>query len=253
MPRMRTLLLPVLALLFCGTLHAQFSTEQLSIRLGYNVHNTGAKALNTLIDDFNNSRYPHIVSRNMASVNWTTGVVFGGNYAFREDMIFYGIFKTRRQYLEAPYTYRPDYRKYLFRAYTLEAGLMVPLRDDDFFSHYVGGGLLLGVMQGYTAWERGSGYEGSRNMVNIDNSGIFGLSLAYEAQLRIVRNLRLFARPVAQFSLRTPMRKLTNFFDPQVDPAGNVTYGEGLEDKYDRASFNGIGIEGGLLILLPEI
>lgn len=129
---------------------------------------------------------------------------------------------------------------------------MVPLRDDDFFSHYVGGGLLLGVMGAHTAWAK-PGYQGASKMVSIDNSSIIGLSLCYEAQLRLHRYLRIFVRPVAQFSLKSPVRKLSNFFDPQVDASGKVTYGEGEPEKYDKVSFNGIGIEGGLLFLLPEL
>lgn len=256
MPRkidMRKLLLSALALLAFCNLRAQFSTSQLQIRIGYNLHNTGATSINHLVESFNNARYPHKISENLPSVNWLTGIVVGGNYAFREDLVFYGVFKNRRQYIEAPYTNRPDYRKYLFRARTVELGVAVPLRDDDWFSHYVGGGLLIGVLEGYTAYERKSGYQGSRNMINMDNSGILGLSLCYEAQFRLHRNLRIFLRPVAQFALPSPMRKLTNFLDPHVNSGtGEVTYGEGEADKYDKASFNGVGIEGGLLFLLPE-
>ncbi len=242
----------VIILCFCNV-RAQFSTNQLQFRIGYNIHNTTSSAVNHMVGAFNKTRYPYIVSKNLPSVNWPTGIVFGANYVFREDMIFYGVFKTRRQFLETPYTNRPESRKYLFRAHTVELGMMMPLRDDDWFSHYAGGGLLLGVMGAYTAWETEKGYRGSRNMIGIDNSSIVGLSLCYEAQFRLHRNLRLFVRPVAQFAMRSPIRKLTNFMDPLVDADGVVTYGEGEADKYDKAGMNGLGIEGGMLFLLPEL
>lgn len=131
--------------------------------------------------------------------------------------------------------------------------MVMPLRDDDFFSHYAGGGILLGVMGAHTAWTSEEGYKGSRKMFNIDNSGILGLSFCYEAQFRLHRNLRLFLRPVAQFVLNSPMRRLSEFFDPKIDADGAlISYGLGEGEKYNKASFNGLGIEGGLLFLLPE-
>jgi hypothetical protein len=249
---MQKLLLPALILLTVCNLHAQFSTDKLQIRMGYNLHNTGATAVNHLIEAFNSTRYPVEISENLPSINWPTGIVFGANYLFREDMIFYATFKNRRQFIEAPYVQHDSVRQYLFRTRTLELGMMVPLRDDDFFSHFVGGGLMFGVMGGHTAWTKNRGYHGARDMVSIDNTSLIGLSLCYEAQLRLHRNVRIFLRPVAQFATRSPMRRLTDFFDPQVQPNGSVTYGQGEPDKYDRAGFNGIGIEGGLLVLLPE-
>lgn len=91
---MRKILLPALILLTVCNLRAQFSTSQLQFRIGYNVHNTSSSAVNHLIETFNNNRYPFTVSKNLHSVNWPTGIVVGGNYAFREDMIFYAVFKT---------------------------------------------------------------------------------------------------------------------------------------------------------------
>lgn len=249
---MRKLLLPAIFLLVVCNLHAQFSTAQLQVRFGYNVHSTGSKSVNHLIETFNNERYGHIISDNLPSVNWPTGFLFGANYAFREDLIFYAILKNRRQFIEAPYLHFDSTRQYLFRARTLEVGMVVPLREDDLFSHYVGGGIMVGVMEAHTAWSAQEGYQGSRNMVSIDNSGSLGLSLVYEAQLRLHRNLRIFLRPALQFALNSHMRRLTDFFDPQVAQDGTVSYGQGEPDKYDKASFNGIGIEGGLLFLLPE-
>jgi hypothetical protein len=245
------LLLAILCGLFSCNLRAQFSTSQLHVRFGYNVHNTFTRSVNHLIEEFNRERYPHIVSKSLPSLNWPMGFLFGVDYAFREDMIFYGIIKSRRQFISVPYVNYPNHRQYLFRAHTLEAGLMVPLREDNLFSHYVGGGLMLGVMGAYTAWLPSGDFPGSRNMINIDNSGIFGLSVAYEAQLRLIDNLRIFVRPVAQFAFNSPLRRLSDFFDPRVSAAG-VVYGPGEDEKYDKASFHGMGIEGGLLFLLPE-
>jgi hypothetical protein len=250
---MRYLLLSALLTLFSCNLRAQFSTSQLRLRFGYNVHNTLSRSVNHLIDEFNNDRYPHIIAGNMPSVTWPMGFLFGVDYAFREDMIFYGTIKNRRRFISVPYTDHPNHRQYFFRAHTLEAGMMIPLRDEDFFNHYIGGGLLLGVMGAYTAWVPTGDYGGARNMINIDNSGILGLSVAYEAQFRLHYNLRIYLKPVAQFALNTPIRRLSEFFDPRVTPTGDVYYGPGEGDKYDKASFNGLGIEGGLLFLLPEL
>ncbi len=250
---MRKFLLPILFFFCVCNLRAQFSTSQLQFRFGYNVHNTGSRSVNHLITKFNNNRFPHVIYKNLGSINWPMGFEFGANYLFREDMIFYTVFKTRRQFIEAPYADFPKFRQYLFRARTLEVGMVMPLREDDFFSHYAGGGILFGVMGAYTAWTTESGYNGARKMFNIDNSGIFGLSLCYEAQFRLHRNLRLFLRPVAQFSFNSPMRRLSEFFDPKIDANGDLeSYGVGEGEKYNKASFNGLGIEGGLLFLLPE-
>ncbi|MFN8396930.1 MAG: hypothetical protein U0176_20055 [Bacteroidia bacterium] len=249
---MRIALITAFLVALTCNLHAQFSTDKLHIRFGYNVHNTLARSVNHLVDDFNNDRYPTEVSENLNSVNFPMGFLFGADYAFRDDMIFYATFKNRRQFLSASYTHFPKYRQYLFRARTLDVGMVLPLREDDFFSHYVGGGLLLGVMEAHTAWTTEEKYQGSRKMISIDNSGIFGLSFVYEAQFRLHRNLRLFLRPVAQFSTSSPMRRLCEFFDPQVDSDGKVTYGPGEGEKYNKANFSGVGIEGGLLFLLPE-
>lgn len=252
MQALRNLIFTALILLTSYNLRAQFSTDKLELRIGYNVQNTSAKQVNHLIDVFNNTRYPHETANNLASINFPLGFLFGANYEFNEDIILYTVLKSRKQFIQAEYIQIPKFRKYLFRSHTLEAGITVPLRDDDFFNHYVGGGVLLGVMEAYTSFETRPDYHGSRKMTNIDNSGIIGISLAYEAQFRLHRNVRIFIRPVAQFALGSPIRKLSNFFDPQISATGEVTYGEGEAEKYDKANFNGIGIEGGLLVLLPE-
>jgi hypothetical protein len=206
-----------------------------------------------MIDEFNSNRYPLEISRNLGSVHWPRGLQFGANYAWKDGMVFHLVLKNRRQFIQAPYTSANMYRQYLFRASTVELGMMVPIQEERFFDHFVGAGLLLGVMGAYTAYTGREGYHGSGKMFSIDHTGILGLSLSYEAQLRLHEHFQLFLRPVAQFALNSPTRRLSEFMDPLVDPAGKVTgYGPGLGDKYSKASFNGLGFEGGLLFLLPE-
>lgn len=249
---MRKLLSLTILLVLTYNLHAQFSTKQLQVRFGYNLHNVAPRSVNQLIDAYNTSRYPSEISKNLPSINWATGFVFGANYAFREDMIFYGVFKSRRQFIESPSTNFDMYRQYMFRSQTLELGMVLPLREEGFFNHFAGGGIWVGVMEAHTKWSHQPGYHGSRTMFHIDNSGVWGMSFCYEAQFRLHPNLRLFIRPVAQFALPSPIRRLSEFMDPIVDNLGHVTYGPGAGEKYDKATFNGIGIEGGLLFLLPE-
>jgi hypothetical protein len=233
------------------TCSAQFSSDKLELSLGYNIHNASAKRFNTLIDDFNNSRYPVELRENLGNINWLTGTAFGVNYQLTDDFRLQAVLKTRRQFLEAQYADRPEYRQYFFRQHTVELGASMLLSEEDFFSHYAGAGLLLGVLSVYTDWTAQGGFNGTKGMIDIDHSGVVGLSLSYEAHLRLHDNFRLFVRPVAQFSLNSNVRKLTDFFAPVVDGTG-VRYGEGLAPKYDASNLNGLGIEGGILILLPK-
>lgn len=230
---------------------AQFSTDKLQVRLGYNVHNAHAKHFNHLATAFNNARYPFIISENLRSVNFQRGIVAGADYAFSEDMTFHAIFKSRRQYIEAPYAGTGKYRGYLFRAHTLELGLSIPIADEGRIRHSAGGGIVLGIMGVFTDWDDRPGFHGSRDMLNVDHSEILGLSLHYEAQIVLTDHFRLFIRPVAQYGLNSNVRNLNRFFNPQVTENG-VLYPEGEGAKYDRGNLNGIGIEGGLLILLPQ-
>ncbi|MEM7036173.1 MAG: hypothetical protein AAF570_04265 [Bacteroidota bacterium] len=247
---MRKIWLSSILLLSVASVFGQFSTDKIHIRFGYNLHNVHAKRFNTLIDEFNNSRYPHVTAENLGNVNWMHGFVGGVNYAFREDMELVAVLKSRRQYNEAPYADYDFIRSYLFRQHTLEVGVNMVLKDERMFSHHVGAGVMLGVLGVFTGWDESPGYEGSREMLNIDHTGVIGISLSYEARMKLHKHLRVFFRPVAQYALNSHVRKLTDFFDPQfVD--GELSYAPGLDPKYENGSLSGLGIEGGLLFLLP--
>jgi hypothetical protein len=230
---------------------AQFSSDKLEVSLGYNLHNVYAKRFNTLIDDFNNQRYPVEIRESLGNLNWLRGTAFGVNYRITDDFRLQGVLKTRRQFMEAQYTGRPEYRQYFFRQHTVELGASMLLSEEKLFSHYAGAGLMFGVLSAYTAWTPEEGFNGTKGMIDIDHSGVVGLSLSYEAHLRLHDNIRLFVRPVAQFSLNSNVRKLIDFFAPVVD-GNTVSYAEGLAPKNDASNLNGLGVEGGILILLPK-
>lgn len=241
--------------LLLGAFHtsfAQFSSDKLELSLGYNIHNAYAKRFNALIDDFNNTRYPVEISENLGNLNWLRGTVFGVNYRITDDFVLHGGLKTQRQFMEAQYAGRTDIRQYFFRQHNVELGASMLLSEEKFFSHYAGAGLVLGVLSAYTDWTTEAGFNGTKNMIDIDHSGVVGLSLSYEAHLRLHDNFRLFVRPVAQLALNSNVRKLTDFFAPVVD-GSSVSYGEGLAPKYDASNLNGLGIEAGILILLPKL
>ena len=248
---MRKICTLMVALLGWQAAFAQFSTDKLQLRLGYNAHNAHAKHFNHLVTTFNNDRYPHIISENLPSVNFQHGVVAGASYAFSEDLHFHAVFKSRRQYIETGYTNLDMYRGYLFRNHTLELGAAIPIGNEGRVRHFVGGGVLIGIMGVFTDWDSESGYEGSREMLNIDHTESIGLSIHYEAQIVLHDNFHIFIRPVAQYGINSNVRNLNQFFNPVVTENG-VLYPEGEGEKYDRGNLNGIGIEGGLLILLPE-
>lgn len=229
---------------------AQFSTNKVQVRLGYNLSNVHAKRFNHLINEFNNSRYPHVVAENLPNLNWMQGVVVGANYDWTDDFQFHAVLKSRRQFLEAPYANSEMWRSYLFRMHSLEVGASMKLREEGRFSHSIGGGLVLGVMGVFTNWTEEEGYRGSKEMINIDHTASVGLSLHYEARFRLHDNFHIFLRPVAQYALDSHVRRLTDFFDPQVDE-DKVTYGTGAAVKYDSGTLNGLGLEGGVIVVLP--
>ena len=234
-----------------GDCFGQFSMDKVHVRFGYNLHNVHAKRFNHLINVFNNSRYPYEIEENLGNVNWLHGLVLGANYGFREDMEVVAVLKSRRQYTQAKYAQSGMRRGYLFRQHTLEIGLNMVLKEEKWFSHRVGAGVMLGVLGAFTDWKVQAGYTGSKEMLNIDHTGVVGLSLSYEARLKLHDHFRIFLRPVAQYALNSNVRKLTDFMDPHVDD-GVVTYREGEDIKYENGSLSGLGIEGGLLILLPS-
>jgi hypothetical protein len=249
---MGKLLTIVVLLLSFSIGQAQFSTNNVQVRLGYNLSNVHAKRFNHLVSEFNNSRYPHIVAENLPNLNWMHGVVVGANYDWTDDFQLHAVLKSRRQFLETAYANSDMRRSYLFRMHSLEVGASMNLREEGRFSHFVGAGVVLGVMGVFTNWTDVEGYEGSKNMINIDHTASVGLSLHYEARFRLHDNIQIFIRPVAQYALDSHVRRLTDFFDPKVDE-GKVTYGTGAAVKYDSGTLNGLGVEGGLIFVLPEL
>ncbi|MEM0998036.1 MAG: hypothetical protein AAGN35_13185 [Bacteroidota bacterium] len=242
----------VILLLSFSFSKAQFSTNKIEVRLGYNLHNVHAKRFNYLVNSFNDERYPHIVSQNLPNLNWMHGLALGVEYAWRDDLQFHAVLKSRRQYIEAPYVDPAWYRSYLFRQHTLELGGSWVMKEEGRFSHRIGGGLLLGVLGVFTDWSENSGYEGSRDMATIDHNLTLGLSLHYEARYHLHENVHFFLRPVAQYSLNSQVRRLTDFFAPQV-VEGEIVYGTGAAVKYDIGSLSGLGLEGGIVFVLPEL
>ena len=250
---MRNLVSFCIFIFVAPAIFGQFSTDKLQVSLGYNVHNAYAKRFNHLVDDFNNSRYPLEISENMNNINWMHGMEGAVHYRFTDDIRFHGILKSRRQFLEAPYSQRPEFRQFLFRVHTVALGADMRLSEEGRFSHWVGGDLLVGVMGVFTNWTSKQGYHGSREMVNIDHTAVLGLGVAYEAQFKLHDLVSLYIRPVVQFALNSQVRKLTDFFAPAFDSEGLPYFEEGLDAKYDSGNLNGIGISGGVVVSLPEL
>ena len=218
---------------------AQFSTDQLQLRLGYNLHNAHARHFNHLIDEFNAHRYPLIIENNLPSINFQHGFVFGGTYEFNPDLFFHAVFKNRHQFIETQYLDPEMYRSYLFRANTLEVGATLPVGKEGRIEHLIGGGVVLGLLGVYTHWSEESGYNGTREMLNIDQSEIIGLSLNYEAQISLNEFLRVSIRPVAQYAIHTHVRALNQFLNPQLED-GTLSYpvGAGAEIRQGKPKWS---------------
>lgn len=240
----------LLALVF-NTAFAQIPWDQLGIRFGYNVHNAYASRFNKLIDSFNEDRYSFETRENLPNLNFLRGFMFGADYQFREDMSFQAVFKTRRQFISAQYLDRPEYRQYLFRQSTLELGVTLPISEEKALSHHMAFGLIAGTMGVFTDWSSEKGYQGAKDMFNIDSNAIIGLSAAYEARFHLSDHLKLILRPNAQYALPVTVRKLNAFFNPIIEE-NQTTFAAVEEDKFNKGSLNGVGIEAGLLILLPQ-
>ncbi len=252
MKTMRKFFILIGILAATGSAFAQFDTGKLQLRFGYNLHNAHAKHFNHLVTAFNNNRYPHLIQENMGSVNFQRGTVFGALYEFNENLYFHAHFKTRRQLIETQYVDPDWYRKYLFRAHTLEAGVTIPVGTEGRVRHLVGGGVLIGIQSAYTDWTEEGGAAQGKDMLNIDHSEIFGFSISYEAQIVLHDQFRVFIRPVAQYALPSDLRNLNQFMNPVV-VEGEVSYPEGEGPTYDKGSLNGFGIEAGLLFVLPSL
>ena len=231
---------------------AQISVDKLQVRVGYSVNNARAKNFNHLVTAFNRDRFPLTIQENLPSLNFLYGMVVGLEYALNENLHIYAQVKNQRDFLEARYTDSDFYRSYLFRATTFEAGAKIPLGNEGRIRHFAGGGFNLGVMGVYTDRDTTQGYDGGKNMLNIDRSEIIGVHGFYEAQFVIIPNIRLYLRPTMSFALNTNVSRLNQFFNPQVGE-NEITFPVGEGEEYDRGNLNGIGIEGGLIILLPEL
>lgn len=231
---------------------AQISVDKLQVRVGYTVNNARAKNFNHLVTSFNRDRYPLTIEERLPSVNFLYGLAIGATYAFNENLYVYAQVKNQRDFLEAKYADSDFYRSYLFRATTLEAGVTIPIGNEGRIRHFAGGGLSLGLLGVYTDWDTTQGYPGGRNMLNIDKSEILGVHGFYEAQIVLLPNVRLYVRPTIQFALNTQVRKLNQFLNPQIEDT-EVTFPVGEGESYDKGNLNGMGIEGGLIILLPEL
>lgn len=231
---------------------AQISVDKLQLRVGYSLNNARAKNFNHLVTSFNRDRFPIAIEENLPSVNFLHGLVIGATYALNENLHLYAQVKNQRDFLETNYLDSDFYRSYLFRTTTLEAGAIVPIADEGRIRHFAGGGLSLGILGVYTDWDTLQGYSGGRNMLSIDKSEILGVHGFYEAQIVLLPHVRLYVRPTIQFALNTQVRKLNQFFNPQVEDT-QITFPVGEGETYDKGNLNGMGIEGGLIILLPEL
>lgn len=235
-------------------LRGQISTDQFEFRFGYNLHNSYATRFNHLIETFNNDRYPFVISENLNSVNFLRGFNFGVNYKFRDDMSLHAVFKNQHQFLNTAYVgYNNLQLQYLFRQNTMELGITFSVGDMEhkFIRQNVSGGLVLGYMSVYSDWSQESKYKGTGEMQNISHSAVLGLAGSYEVQFSLSKEIKLYLRPVAMFNLPSFIRNLNAFMNPQVVD-GNVSYTATEPEKYNSGSLSGLGIEGGLLISLPD-
>lgn len=248
---MRISLLILLAFAATQPCRAQFDPQKLELRFGYSLHNAHAKRFNQLIDDFNNSRYPIVVSENLRNVNFLKGFYLGGNYHFREDMFVHVVLKNKSQFVQAPYISPEKSLQFLFRENTLEGGLTYNFAQDGRFSHYAGLGVVAGYMSVFTNWTEDQNRPKAKDMYNITHTATVGLSLSYEAQFEITDFIRLSVRPVAQYTLNSFVRNLDAFMDPTVDD-GELEYQTTGLIKPNKGSLSGLGIEGGILLRLPS-
>ena len=249
---MRHLILSVL-IAVCGlsAMNAQFDAEKLEIKIGYHLHNAHANRFNRLIDDFNNQRYPLETNDNLGSVNFLHGMIVGGSYEFAEDFHVYGNLKHRSQFLEAPY-HSGMYRSYLFRENSLEAGLQMKLEGSERLSHYGGAGIVLGSMSVFTAWKDAPGNPKGKSMTNIDHTAVLAMTASYEFRYKMHSHISLFVRPTAQYGLKSNVRYLNKFMDPQVEE-GVVSFPNNELEKFNKGSLNGISIEAGVYFRLPDL
>ncbi|MCB9233012.1 MAG: hypothetical protein H6581_15250 [Bacteroidia bacterium] len=233
-------------------LMGQFDPARLQVRFGYNVHNTYARDFNHLIDVFNNERYPLEIRNNLAPINFLHGISFGGRYEIADGIFLEGIFKNKHQFLQSQYVDPARYRKFLFRSNTVEFGVSYEIMEEKWFTHAAGAGILIGDLAVYTAWDANPGNQGTGKMLNIDQSAAIGISFSYEAQFKLAEFVQLYIRPVMQFSLNSHVRNLNDFMNPIIGGDGKITYQAIEDDKYNSGTLNGVGMEGGLIVRLPQ-
>ena len=250
--RFHSALLFLLLILVSQSTYGQFDVEHLQVRLGYNLHNSYARHFNHLIDVFNNDRYPLEIQENISPINFLHGISFGGRYEITDGIFVEGVFKNRHQFLQAQYVDPAMYRKFLFRSNTLELGIGYEITHENWFRDYAGAGILIGGLSVFTDWDAKEGNPGSGNMFNIDQSAAIGISFNYEAQFTLTNFLKIYIRPVLQFSLKSHIRNLNDFMNPVIDESGKVSYVAKESDKYNSGTLNGVGIESGLILSLPK-
>ena len=255
--RLNKLKAGLLFTLFCGTWFSlgaqiQFKTELLTVQLGYNLHNTYSSRFNYLIESYNLDRYPAVISEKMGEINFLHGYLFGLNYQLTDKARINLVFKNRHQNLKALYSEEEYYRKYLFRSLTLEVGASYQIHGENWFRHFAGGGVVIGSLSAFTNWTKDKKSTSGAKMLNIDHSFVLGISVHYEAQFRIFKYMHLFLRPVIQYAIPSHLDKLNAFLNPTFEDDA-IKYYAKEDDKYNKGTFNGFGLEGGLLILLPEL
>lgn len=233
---------------------AQFAPDHLQIHFGYHLHNTSAKRFNHLVTAFNTERYPADIEQNLPSINFLHGFNFGAAYELNEDFLPYIVLKNKHQLLETYHNSTESYRYYQFQEYTAELGLNVVLTHpvDKKFRQYIGGGLLMGVLGVKTGTKSEPGKRAVKKGTRIDNTAVIGLTANYEAQYLLTDWLALYIRPVLQLTIPSEVRDLNAFMNPVVED-DVVIYRAVEDEKYNSGTLSGLGLEGGLILLVPEI
>lgn len=232
--------------------YGQIDMDRFRVWAGYNLSNSGANHFNKLIDGYNMHNAGLTITEPLPSLNFSHGIVAGVGYEIQDGFTLHAIVKNRRQFLETQYTSSNLYYQFVFRQTTAEIGLTMELGEEKGFSHFVGGGLVVGDMGVNYAWSTEQGYRGLRNTRNIDHAGVLGVSISYEARFKVHELASIFIRPVGQFALGSEVRRLNAFMGPQWED-GQVKYNAVSPDKYNRGALNGLGLEAGLVFDLPAL
>ena len=232
----------------------RFAPERLQVRFGYHLHNTGANRFNYLINAYNNERYPLRISENLPSLNFLHGFSLGGGYELNDRFLPFIVLKNKHQTRETYELEAEGYRFYTFREHTMELGLHGVLsgQKNQRFRQYAGAALLLGALTVHTGNKDTPGQRDAPKGTRVDQAAVVGLTLDYEAQLILTDFLALYLRPVLQVSIPTEVRNLNAFMNPVYENE-QIVYRPVEPEKYNRGTLNGVGLEGGLILLVPEI